>query len=53
MDSWKPTRYGTRFGGYENERCFHGDGFLETNKSLWDQQAFPLFSFAEKIQKFG
>jgi hypothetical protein len=24
-----------RFLGYENESCFHGDGFLETHTSLW------------------
>jgi hypothetical protein len=41
MDSWKPIRYATCFLGYENERCFHGDRFLETNTSLWDHQAFP------------
>jgi hypothetical protein len=28
--------------GCENERYFHGDRFLETNTSLWDQPAFPL-----------
>jgi hypothetical protein len=41
MDSWKPTHYGTRFLGFENERCFHGGEYLETNMSLRDQQAFP------------
>jgi hypothetical protein len=41
MDSWKPIRYGTRFMEYEHERCFHGITFVETNMSLWDQQAFP------------
>jgi hypothetical protein len=40
IDSWKPTRYGSRFLGYENEICFHGDRFLETNTSLWDQLTF-------------
>jgi hypothetical protein len=30
-DSWKPTRYGTRFLKYKNKICFHGDRFLETN----------------------
>jgi hypothetical protein len=41
MGSWKPTRYGTHILGYEHERCFHGDIFLEITTSLWNQQAFP------------
>jgi hypothetical protein len=40
-DSWKPTRYGTRFLGYGNEICFHGDRFLETNMSQCDKQMCP------------
>jgi hypothetical protein len=41
MDSWKPTGYGKHFLGYENEGYVYIDRFLETNRSLWDQQAFP------------
>jgi hypothetical protein len=48
MDSWKTTHYETRFLGYENERCFRGDRFLETSTLLWDQQAFPWIRVINK-----
>jgi hypothetical protein len=52
MDSWKPTRYGSLFHGYENERCSYGYRFLETNRSLWNQQKFPLI-WMRRRQKPG